>query len=133
MVVSTGVLKLATPAVVPPGPVQLNSLTGPPEEVQLRVNSGTSASGPEVNVNGVPAVQSTVTVPAEGSSRSGSVPTDSPLLFNVWSLVFVCVYNHTPLSIYEIALQLSQLMQAVRQTYYWDVVVMQYKSACTCV
>ncbi len=48
------------------GLVQLNSLTGPPEEVQLRVNSGTSASESEVNENGVPVVQSTVTVPAEG-------------------------------------------------------------------
>ncbi len=66
MVASTGVLKLATPTMFPPsGLVQLNPQTGPPEEVQLRVNSGTSASGAEVNENGVPAVQSTVGVPAE--------------------------------------------------------------------
>ncbi len=52
----------------PSGLMQLNSLTGPPVEVQLRTNSGSSASGPEVSVNA--AVQSTVTVPTEDGRQS---------------------------------------------------------------
>ena len=56
--------------------LQENFVTGPPEEVQLRVNTGGSSSGPEVSVNGVP-VQSTVGVPAEDSGRDWVV---QPLL-----------------------------------------------------
>lgn len=49
--------------------VQEKFVTGPPEEVQLRVNTGGSSSGPEVSAKGVSPVQFTVTVPAMDGGR----------------------------------------------------------------
>ncbi len=73
----------------PSGLVQLNSLTGPPVEVQFRENSGSTASGPEVNVNA--AVQFNVTVPTDGGRgliRKFSQFQSCPLAFGWYSVQF---------------------------------------------
>ena len=71
-------VKVTTPSMAPvPVLVQEKFVTGPPEEVQLRVNTGGSSSGPEISENAVSPVQSTVTVPAENSGSDWLV---QPLL-----------------------------------------------------
>ncbi len=106
MVAVTGVLKLATPAMLPlSGLVQLNPLTGPPVDVQLRLNVGSSVSGVEVNVNGVPAVQSTVTVPAEGSRLL--LHTFLAILWNYTHSSHICAYPTDRLLLFLSSVQMS--------------------------